>query len=123
MTFICPPGPEVMIEHNFSKNLPILTIHSKSTEPLTFENFFLKFFSGDDRDDAPQGGSLVFNYYFLISFQVMIEVMLLNVARWLKTRPIQNRLVYNVHDSSAPCESLFDAARHLVYAGTLNSKS
>jgi hypothetical protein len=43
--------------------------------------------------------------------------MLLNVARWLKTRPFQNRVVYNVHDSSAPCESLFDAARLLVYAG------
>jgi len=47
----------------------------------------------------------------------MVEVMLLNVARWLKTRPVHNRLVYNVHDASAPCETLFDAARHLVYAG------
>ncbi len=46
-----------------------------------------------------------------------MEVMLLNVARWLKTRPVHNRLVYNVHDASAPCLTLFDAARHLVYAG------
>lgn len=48
--------------------------------------------------------------------EVMAEVMLLNVARWLKTRPLQNRIVYNVHDRSAPCETLFDAARHLVFA-------
>jgi hypothetical protein len=31
--------------------------------------------------------------------QVMAEVMLLNVARWLKTRPQRNRVVYNVVSS------------------------
>lgn len=46
--------------------------------------------------------------------EVMAEVMLLNVARWLKTRPLRNRTVYDVHDRTAPCETLFDAARHLV---------
>ena len=51
----------------------------------------------------------------------MAEVMLLNVARWLKTRPLQNRVVYDVHDRSAPCETLFDAARHLVFADASHS--
>jgi hypothetical protein len=47
--------------------------------------------------------------------EVMAEVMLLNVARWLKTRPLHNRVVYNVHDRTAPCKTLFDCARHLAF--------
>jgi len=55
---------------------------------------------------------------------VLAEVMLLNVARWLKTRPTLDRLVYSLHFPDAPCEKLFDLARHIVsgYKGSPDGK-
>jgi hypothetical protein len=45
--------------------------------------------------------------------QVMAEVMLLNVARWLKTRPQRNRVVYNVVSSKESRDSSKDSSKEI----------